>query len=146
VDEDAERERQQQQHRQQRPFGLGAGDGVGRDDPEQSVQAEEKRVGEQGIAGQPDQAGKQEIDCRVRLDARIPLIEIGRRPLERAAPAEAGDQIGLRQMHRPVLGRHQFHQPERTIQQQRQRHESEGHCCNAGDVSWRREGSRHRHR
>ena len=115
-------------------------------DREQSVrQAEEQRVGEQGIAGQPDQAGKQEIDCRVRLDARIPLIEIGRRPLERAAPAEAGDQIGLRQIHRPVLGRHQFHQPERTIQQQRQRHESQRSGCDAGDVAGRAGRGSHRH-
>ena len=27
-------------------------------------------MGEQEIAGQPDQVGKQEIDCGVRLDAR----------------------------------------------------------------------------
>jgi len=112
VDEDAERERQQQQHGEQRPFGLDAGDGVGRDDPQQAVQAEEKRVGDQGIASQPDQARKQEIDRGVRLDARI-----SRRHLEGSAPAEAGDQIGLRQMHRTVLGRHQLYQPDRAIQQ-----------------------------
>jgi hypothetical protein len=104
-------------------------------DPDQAVQAEEQRIGDKGVSGQPDQAGEHQIDRGVRLDARVPLVERRRRLLQRAAPAEARDQVGLRQMHRPILGRHQLDQPERAVEQHGQRCEQQHPGHDARHVS-----------
>ena len=121
MNEAAERKRQQQQDCQRRLFAFRVRDGESGGDPDQPIEHEEDGIGEQSIAGQADEACNHRVDGKVRLDARVPLIERRRGLRQRAAPTEPRDQIRLRQMHRPVLGGNEVDQPHRSIQQQHQR-------------------------
>ena len=141
MNEAAEGERQQQQDRQRRSFALRVRDGEGGHDPDQPIEHEEDGIGEQRIAGQADEAGNHGVDGKVRLDARIPLIERRRGLRQRAAPTEPRDQIRLRQMHRPVLGGNEIDQPHRSIQQQHQRREKQRGRRDGGNI-YARDGGR----